>query len=181
MWLSDAQSHTFFIENGQATDSLQRLALPSRRLEGSSCCLASCSFSTVLFSHLATYVLQTHPSFCNIYTEGVLVDTLCFRPDVDHWTPKNFLFLRAQAENTRYRMLPGRHLTRFPQVALYWNDCGDIRVLESLWVRENCALFSTIYSPVATLYLATSSLSLSRSSDNFRLLGPPSRCRIFEW
>lgn len=63
------------------------------------------------------------------------VDPLHFGIDVDYWSSKNFLLLCQETENSRDGVFPGWHSSRFSEVAVHWDDCGDVWVFESLWVR----------------------------------------------
>jgi hypothetical protein len=106
------------------------------------------------------YVPQHMLSHMNHTPDPTTLDTLCFWPDVDHWTPKNLLFLRAQAEDTRHYMLSGRHFARLLQMAIHWDDSGDIRIPKSFWVRgdgilysNNCSHASSDFFPVIITFL----------------------------
>lgn len=61
-------------------------------------------------------------------------DPLHFGFDVDHWASEDFLLFRQKTEDPRDDMFLGRHPSRLSQVAVYWNDCGDIWISESLRV-----------------------------------------------
>lgn len=61
-------------------------------------------------------------------------DSLCVRTDIDHWAPKDILFLRTEAKVTRHDMFPGRHHSGVYEMAIYWSHYRDIWFLESLRV-----------------------------------------------
>jgi hypothetical protein len=50
-------------------------------------------------------------------------DSLRFGLDVDHWTSENILLLRAQAKNTRDRVLHRRDTASIFKMAIHWDDC----------------------------------------------------------
>ena len=61
-------------------------------------------------------------------------DPFPVRSDTHNRHAKDLLLLRTETENARNFVLPWRHLTRVLQMAVHRILCGDIRILELIWV-----------------------------------------------
>ena len=57
-------------------------------------------------------------------------------PNLNHRSPENVLLLRAETKDPGDYMLPGWDHFGLPEVAIRWNDCGDVWFPESLRVRR---------------------------------------------
>lgn len=68
-----------------------------------------------------------------LYTQ--LLDPLYFGFDVDHRPSEDVLLLCQKTKDSRDSMFLWWNSPRLYQVAIHWNDRGDVWVFESFWVR----------------------------------------------
>jgi hypothetical protein len=70
------------------------------------------------------------------------IDPLFVRIDIDYWPTQNLLFLCAEGKDTRYSLFPWWNSVSVSEMAVRGDGCGDVWVLELVWVSRNCELDS---------------------------------------